>query len=182
MQKRSAKRRTMSDGHSHGDGGGCCHHGTDKARPVEEMGMEYSLYQKILLEEVECLNEAEDGSGKDCRLIRSIRHYPYQRHYKKSYKDCGIIIFQGGGCSRPGKRGETRQGRWSLTRTRNCSSTSRSRETSSSKGSSWREVGWKLAILPKHDYTLLKSLSSFLLQASPDLILQRCASSRTGHI
>jgi hypothetical protein len=30
-----------------------------------EMGLEYSLYSKIKLEDVECLNEKREGSGRD---------------------------------------------------------------------------------------------------------------------
>jgi hypothetical protein len=30
-----------------------------------EMGLEYSLYSKINLEDLECLNEKREGSGKD---------------------------------------------------------------------------------------------------------------------
>ena len=54
--------------HSHGSGG-CCHGGAGGAslgRPVDDAsaGIEFSLYQKINLDEVECLNEAEENSGR----------------------------------------------------------------------------------------------------------------------
>lgn len=46
--------------HHHGHAcSDACEHGDD-----EELGIQYSLYQKIDLHQVECLNEAVDGSGK----------------------------------------------------------------------------------------------------------------------
>ncbi|XP_067949317.1 PITH domain-containing protein 1-like [Watersipora subatra] len=47
-------------GHGHSHGGGCDH---DHDNP-EDMSAAYSLYQKIDLDRVECLNEVTDGSGK----------------------------------------------------------------------------------------------------------------------
>ncbi|XP_077991272.1 PITH domain-containing protein 1-like [Glandiceps talaboti] len=50
-------------GHHHGHGGGC---GEDHDHDDDpERGIQYSLYQKIDLNNVECLNEERDGSGKD---------------------------------------------------------------------------------------------------------------------
>lgn len=49
------------DNHNHGDG--CSHEATDSDH-TQEMGIEYSLYQKIDMENLECLNETLDGSGK----------------------------------------------------------------------------------------------------------------------
>ena len=46
-------------GHRHGCDGDHNHDETP------EMGLEYSLYSKINLEDVECLNEKREGSGKD---------------------------------------------------------------------------------------------------------------------
>jgi len=46
-------------GHRHGCDGDHNHDETP------EMGLEYSLYSKIRLEDVECLNEKREGSGKD---------------------------------------------------------------------------------------------------------------------
>lgn len=49
--------------HSHDHGGGCSHEAVDVDNP-NEMGIQYSLYAKINLEDLECLNEEIDGSGK----------------------------------------------------------------------------------------------------------------------
>ena len=53
---------TMSHGHSHGACGGDSDHSHD--HPDEELGKMYSLYLKIDTERLQCLNEAQDGSGK----------------------------------------------------------------------------------------------------------------------
>lgn len=50
-------------GHSH-EHGGACEHEADGIDPLE-MGVQYSLYQKIDMNNLECLNEAEDGSAKN---------------------------------------------------------------------------------------------------------------------
>lgn len=50
----------MADGHRCHDS---CDHNHDHEAP--ERGQQYSLYLKIDLLNVECLNEARDGSGKD---------------------------------------------------------------------------------------------------------------------
>ena len=56
--------------HNHGSGG-CGGHGhghSHDAQPGlngEEFGVQYSLYQKIDLENVSCLNEEVEGSGKN---------------------------------------------------------------------------------------------------------------------
>ena len=48
--------------HQHGHGCGC-NHGSAGLQG-EELGLQYSLYQKIDLENVTCLNEAVEHSGK----------------------------------------------------------------------------------------------------------------------
>lgn len=50
--------------HHHGDGGDPCggHGGASPQGP--ETGLQYSLYSKIDLDNVQCLNEVKDGSGK----------------------------------------------------------------------------------------------------------------------
>lgn len=53
----------MPHGHSHDHGHGCGHEATDADHALE-MGIEYSLYTKIDIENTECLNEENDGSGK----------------------------------------------------------------------------------------------------------------------
>ena len=45
-----------------GQAGGCGHDHSDPA--ADDRGVAYSLYTKIDLDRVECLNEAVDGSGK----------------------------------------------------------------------------------------------------------------------
>ncbi|XP_075729135.1 PITH domain-containing protein CG6153 isoform X1 [Rhipicephalus microplus] len=50
--------------HHHGHGGDPCGgHGGDSSNGLET-GVQYSLYSKIDLDNVECLNEKEEGSGK----------------------------------------------------------------------------------------------------------------------
>jgi len=50
------------------DGGHCAHqhhdHGGDDAHVGPELGVQYTLYTKIDLDNVQCLNEATEGSGK----------------------------------------------------------------------------------------------------------------------
>ncbi|XP_049513583.1 PITH domain-containing protein CG6153 isoform X2 [Dermacentor silvarum] len=50
--------------HHHGDGGDPCggHGGASSQGP--ETGLQYSLYSKIDLDNVQCLNEIKEGSGK----------------------------------------------------------------------------------------------------------------------
>ena len=48
-------------GHSHDCGGG---ENDDHGHGPADRAAEYSLYSKIDTERVQCLNEAEDGSGK----------------------------------------------------------------------------------------------------------------------
>ena len=57
----------MSHSHGHGGCSGEDHGGHDHGASGlqgEELGVQYSLYQKIDLENVSCLNEEIDGSGK----------------------------------------------------------------------------------------------------------------------
>jgi len=49
---------------SHGCGG-CCNGNHSHMDDSPEMGVEYSLYTKIDKENLTCLNERQDGSGKD---------------------------------------------------------------------------------------------------------------------
>ena len=49
--------------HNHGPGCGCDH--GKAGLNGEEFGVQYSLYQKIDLENVTCLNEEIENSGKD---------------------------------------------------------------------------------------------------------------------
>lgn len=51
----------MSHNHPHHDCGGGCSHGTDSSA---DLGVAYSLYTKIDLDKLQCLNESVDGSGK----------------------------------------------------------------------------------------------------------------------
>lgn len=49
--------------HSHDHGHGCSHEATDLDNALE-MGIQYSLYSKIDMINLECLNEETEGSGK----------------------------------------------------------------------------------------------------------------------
>lgn len=53
----------MPHDHHHHHGGGCDHETADSDY-LKEIGIQYSLYTKIDLENLECLNEATDGSAK----------------------------------------------------------------------------------------------------------------------
>ena len=53
----------MSHNHGHDHGHHGCDHG-QAGKTGEELGVQYSLYQKIDLENVSCLNEEVEGSGK----------------------------------------------------------------------------------------------------------------------
>jgi len=50
-------------GHSHNHGSGGCGHGA-AGQLGEEFGIQYSLYQRIDLSNLECLNETEEDSAK----------------------------------------------------------------------------------------------------------------------
>lgn len=49
-------------GHGHSHGGHCCEHESD-GQP-SDLGVAYTLYTKIDTENVQCLNEVTEGSGK----------------------------------------------------------------------------------------------------------------------
>jgi len=54
----------MSDhNHSHGSGGGCCHSNDDHTDP-NNLGLLYSLYSKIDINNLTTLNESEENSGR----------------------------------------------------------------------------------------------------------------------
>ncbi|XP_055836545.1 PITH domain-containing protein GA19395 [Episyrphus balteatus] len=53
----------MPHGHSHNHGDECGHEASDIDHALE-MGIQYSLYQKIDLDNLECLNEETEDSGK----------------------------------------------------------------------------------------------------------------------
>jgi len=50
-------------GHDHGHGHGGCGHGA-AGKAGEEMGLAYSLYQRIDMDKLNCLNETEEDSAK----------------------------------------------------------------------------------------------------------------------
>lgn len=52
----------MPHSHDHGNHGGCAHEASE-IDPLE-MGIQYSLYSKIDMDNMECLNEEVDGSGR----------------------------------------------------------------------------------------------------------------------
>lgn len=49
--------------HSHDHGGECSHEAVDIDNP-NEMGIQYSLFSKINMDNLECLNEVAEGSGR----------------------------------------------------------------------------------------------------------------------
>lgn len=49
--------------HDHHHEGGCAHESTDSDY-LKEIGIQYSLYTKIDMNNLECLNETTDGSAK----------------------------------------------------------------------------------------------------------------------
>lgn len=53
----------MPHDHDH-DGNGACGHGVDHADHLKELGIQYSLYTKIDIDNLECLNESAEGSAK----------------------------------------------------------------------------------------------------------------------
>lgn len=53
----------------HGKCGDASHH-----QETEDLGIQYSLYTKIDRENVECLNESRDGSGKSVFKAWEDRH------------------------------------------------------------------------------------------------------------
>lgn len=54
----------MPHDHNHDHGHGCAHEATDLDNALE-MGIQYSLFKKIDLDNLECLNEESEGSGKN---------------------------------------------------------------------------------------------------------------------
>lgn len=50
----------------HNDGHGICSHGVDSTDSdyLKEIGIQYSLYKKIDIDNLECLNESSEGSAK----------------------------------------------------------------------------------------------------------------------
>lgn len=52
----------MPHDHHHHDGG--CSHESTETDYLKEIGIQYSLFKKIDVTNLECLNEAVEGSGK----------------------------------------------------------------------------------------------------------------------
>lgn len=65
----------MPHSHDHGNGG-CASEATDTDNALE-MGIQYSLYSKIDMANMECLNESRDDSG---RLVFK----PYEQRLDKT--------------------------------------------------------------------------------------------------
>lgn len=53
----------MPHDHNHQHGEGCAHESTDSDY-LKEIGIQYSLFKKIDVDNLECLNETVDGSAK----------------------------------------------------------------------------------------------------------------------
>lgn len=72
--------------HDHNHGGGSCHHGDNGD---ETNSLAYSLYQKINLADVECLNERVDGSG--VKVFKTWTERLNQTDYVESDCDAELI-------------------------------------------------------------------------------------------
>ncbi|KAI9578658.1 PITH domain-containing protein GA19395 [Glossina fuscipes] len=105
----------MPHGHSHNHDSGCSDEAAHIDQPLE-MGIEYSLYEKIDLDNLECLNEELEGSGK--RVFRPYENRLDTTQFVKSDSDeellfnipftgniklKGIIIIGGNDESHPNK-------------------------------------------------------------------------------
>ncbi|TRY61791.1 hypothetical protein TCAL_11237 [Tigriopus californicus] len=106
--------------HNHG---GCCGHGNhggpDVGVSIEDadgLGCQYSLYQKINLAEVACLNETVDGSGQlvfkpwdrrldktDCVVSDADEELLWNIPFSGNVKLKGVIVVGGEGQSHPQK-------------------------------------------------------------------------------
>lgn len=53
----------MSDHHNHSSG--CCHHSEEDVDNSTNLGLMYSLYSKIDLQNLTTLNELEENSGRE---------------------------------------------------------------------------------------------------------------------
>lgn len=72
--------------HSHEHGTGCSHEATDVDHALE-MGIQYSLYAKIDADNLECLNEEQENSG---RLV--FKPYEDRMNFEKVFKFY-VILF-----------------------------------------------------------------------------------------
>lgn len=61
VKQNQKKKKKMPHSHDHGNG---CSHEASHTDDAFEMGIQYSLFSKIDMENLECLNEESDGSGK----------------------------------------------------------------------------------------------------------------------
>lgn len=72
--------------HSHDHGQACSHEATDVDNALE-MGIQYSLYSKIDMVNLECLNEETDGSGK---LV--FKPYEERLDFSKVKMECCKVV------------------------------------------------------------------------------------------
>lgn len=71
----------------HHDCGEGCSHGTDS---TGDLGVAYSLYTKIDIDKVECLNESSEGSGK--KIFKSWDKRLHFEDYVESDCDAELLI------------------------------------------------------------------------------------------
>ncbi|KAB0383872.1 hypothetical protein FD755_005789 [Muntiacus reevesi] len=76
----------MSHGHSHGGGG--CRCAAEREEPPEQRGLAYSLYLRLDLERLQCLNESRGGSGLADADEERLFNIPFTGNVKLK----GIII------------------------------------------------------------------------------------------
>ncbi|KAB0348686.1 hypothetical protein FD754_013543 [Muntiacus muntjak] len=76
----------LSHGHSHGGGG--CRCAAEREEPPEQRGLTYSLYLRLDLERLQCLNESREGSGLADADEERLFNIPFTGNVKLK----GIII------------------------------------------------------------------------------------------
>lgn len=63
FELKAEKKLKMPNDHNHQHGEGCAHESSDSDY-MKEIGIQYSLFKKIDIDNLECLNETVDGSAK----------------------------------------------------------------------------------------------------------------------
>lgn len=74
----------MSDHHHHD---GCCGHG---AESTSDLGIAYSLYSRIDIDKLQCLNESTEGSGK--KIFKAWDKRLHFEDYVESDCDAELLI------------------------------------------------------------------------------------------
>ncbi|KAL1458651.1 hypothetical protein WDU94_008782 [Cyamophila willieti] len=74
---------------AHNHGGHCCDE-AGHSHDETELGIQYSLYKHIDVENVECLNETVDGSGK--KIFKPWEDRLNREKFVESDADCELLI------------------------------------------------------------------------------------------